>query len=139
MTVNVKIDKDGRFRVPKAMREELRLEPRQRFAVRVSNGELKLYPIAKEAENLEPLCSWQLCQNEPMSQIELEQEMMRLDARSRAELAHKLLQSLNDLSEAELERLWAAESNRRFEAFERGEMKSYSREEALKRVKAALQ
>ena len=53
MIVTVKIDKDGRFHVPKAMREELRLEPRQRFAVHVSNGELRLIPIAKEVESLE--------------------------------------------------------------------------------------
>ena len=53
MTKTVRMDKDGRFRVPKAMREELRLEPRQRFAVHVSNGELRLIPIAKEAKSLE--------------------------------------------------------------------------------------
>ena len=73
-----------------------------------------------------------------MSQIELEREVMNLDAKSRAELARKLLHSLDDLSEAELEVLWAEEAHRRFKAFECGEMKSYSREEALKRVKAAL-
>ena len=65
-----------------------------------------------------------------MGQIELEREAMSLDAKSRAELARKLLHSLDDLSEAELEVLWAKEAHRRFSAFERGEMKSYSREEA---------
>jgi Putative addiction module component len=57
-----------------------------------------------------------------MSQIELEREALRLDAKSRAEL----------------EILWAEEAHRRFAAFKRGEMKSYSREEALNRVKAAV-
>jgi putative addiction module component (TIGR02574 family) len=73
-----------------------------------------------------------------MSQIELEREALQLSAKERAELARKLLQSLNEMSEEELEKLWAAEANERFAAFERGEIKAYSREEALKRVKAAL-
>ena len=104
-----------------------------------------------------------------MSQIELEREVMSLDAKSRAELARKLLHSLDDLSEAELEvrsqqgagltatgeiveknglhvwtgdvpleQLWAHEATRRLEAFDRGEMRSYSRQEALKRVRDAL-
>ena len=67
-----------------------------------------------------------------MSQLELEQEALNLSARGRAELAHKLVSSLEDLSEPELEQLWALETTRRLEAFDRGEMKSYSREEALK-------
>lgn len=54
MIKTVKIDKYGRFRVPKAMREELSLEPRQRFEVHVINGGLKLHPIAKKSEDLEP-------------------------------------------------------------------------------------
>jgi putative addiction module component (TIGR02574 family) len=73
-----------------------------------------------------------------MSQIELEREALNLNAQGRAELAHKLLSSLEDLSEAELEGLWALEATRRLEAFDRGEMKSYSREEMQQRVKAAL-
>lgn len=73
-----------------------------------------------------------------MSQLELERETLSLNAKERAALALKLLQSLDDLSPAELEQLWAREVDRRLEAFERGEMKSYSREEAQERVKFAL-
>ena len=73
-----------------------------------------------------------------MSQLELEQEALNLSARGRAELAHKLLSSLEDLSEPELEGLWAFEATRRLEAFDRGEMKSYSREEMQKRIKRTL-
>jgi hypothetical protein len=57
-----------------------------------------------------------------MSQIELEQEALRLDAKSRAEL----------------EVLWAEEAHRRFEAFERGEMPVYSRSEAQQLIAASL-
>ena len=44
-----------------------------------------------------------------MSHIELERQAMNLSAQGRAELAHKLLSSLKDLSEAELEQLWVQE------------------------------
>ena len=70
-----------------------------------------------------------------MSQLELEQEALNLSARGRAELAHKLVSSLEDLSEPELEQLWALETTRRLEAFDRGEMKSYSREEMLRQLR----
>lgn len=69
-----------------------------------------------------------------MSQLELEREALSLNAQGRAELAHKLLSSLEDLSESELERLWALEATQRLEAFDRGEMKSYSREEMFHRI-----
>lgn len=69
-----------------------------------------------------------------MSQLELEREALNLSAQGRAELAHKLLSSLEDLSESELEGLWALEATRRLEAFDRGEMKSYSREDMFHRI-----
>ena len=69
-----------------------------------------------------------------MSQLELEREALSLNAQGRAELAHKLLSSLEDLSESEFERLWALEATQRLEAFDRGEMKSYSREEMFHRI-----
>jgi putative addiction module component (TIGR02574 family) len=75
---------------------------------------------------------------EAMSMIELEREMLKLGLKERATLAQTLLRSLDEPSEAELESLWAEESDRRVAAFDRGEMRSYSREEMLKRVKAVL-
>jgi hypothetical protein len=48
-----------------------------------------------------------------MSIDELESEAMRLDPKARARLAGKLLQSLENLSEEENERLWAEEAARR--------------------------
>jgi hypothetical protein len=44
---------------------------------------------------------------------ELESEAMKLDPKARARLAGKLLESLDALSEAENERTWAEEAERR--------------------------
>ncbi|MDF0673472.1 MAG: addiction module protein [Nitrospira sp.] len=48
-----------------------------------------------------------------MSINELEAEVLKLDPKSRARLAGKLLESLENLSEAENARLWAEEAQRR--------------------------
>ena len=48
-----------------------------------------------------------------MSITELEAEGLKLDPKSRARLAGKLLASLEDLSEEENARLWAEEAQRR--------------------------
>ena len=48
-----------------------------------------------------------------MSIEELESEAMKLDPKARARLAGKLLESLDTLSEAENEQLWAEEAARR--------------------------
>lgn len=44
---------------------------------------------------------------------ELEAEALKLDPKSRARLAERLLTSLDELSEQETEQLWAAEAQRR--------------------------
>ena len=48
-----------------------------------------------------------------MSIEEIEAEALKLDPKSRARLAEKLLESLEQLSEAENERIWAEEAARR--------------------------
>jgi hypothetical protein len=48
-----------------------------------------------------------------MSLKELEAEALKLDPKARARLAGKLLESLEDLSEEEKDRLWAEEAKRR--------------------------
>ena len=48
-----------------------------------------------------------------MSLEELESEAMKLDPKSRARLAGKLIESLDALSEEENEQLWAEEAERR--------------------------
>jgi hypothetical protein len=44
---------------------------------------------------------------------QVENEALKLTPKARAELAEKLLKSLEDLSEEEIERLWAEEAVRR--------------------------
>lgn len=48
-----------------------------------------------------------------MSMKELEAEALKLDPKSRARLAGKLLESLENLSDEENARLWAEEAQRR--------------------------
>jgi hypothetical protein len=55
-----------------------------------------------------------------MNLEELEIEVLKLNPQARAQLAAKLLESLDTLSEAEHERLWADEALRRDEELETG-------------------
>jgi putative addiction module component (TIGR02574 family) len=74
-----------------------------------------------------------------MSFEEVKSLALQLSVKQRAELAKQLLDSTDNPSPEELEELWAEEFDRRLTVFERGEMRSLSREEMLKRVKATLQ
>ena len=56
---------------------------------------------------------------------------MQLDIDSREQLAHRLLESLDSLSESELESLWAKEAQRRLEAFREGRLSAVPAEEVL--------
>jgi hypothetical protein len=69
---------------------------------------------------------------------ELESEALKLDPSSRARLAQKLLGSLDALSDAENERLWAEESLLRHEELERGLAKSRSAEDIFRDAHARL-
>jgi len=51
---------------------------------------------------------------------ELMREALALDPSTRAHLAHELLTSLDELSEAEVEELWLAEAARRDRALDAG-------------------
>jgi Putative addiction module component len=53
-----------------------------------------------------------------MSINDIEVEALKLDARGRARLAKKLLESLETLSDEENERLWAEEADRRDTAWD---------------------
>jgi hypothetical protein len=62
----------------------------------------------------------------------IEKKVLGLNAKSRAKLANKLLSSLEDLSEEEIEKLWAEESLRRDEELNSGKVKSRPVEEVFK-------
>ena len=71
-----------------------------------------------------------------MTLEQLETEALKLDLSSRAKLASKLLESLDELSEAEAERLWAEEAQRRADEWDEGKAKSA--EEVLREVRLRL-
>lgn len=63
---------------------------------------------------------------------------MSLDARDRAVLAGKLLDSLDKLSEAEADRLWAEESQRRLDQYRAGQAKAVSADAVHAKVNKLL-
>jgi hypothetical protein len=69
---------------------------------------------------------------------ELEAEALKLNPSLRARLADKLLHSLDALSDAENERLWAEEALRRHEELETGKAAGRPAEEVLRDARAQL-
>jgi broad specificity phosphatase PhoE len=72
-----------------------------------------------------------------MTLTELENEALRLDPRSRARLAERLLGSLDDLTEAEIEALWLDEAERRERAWEAGEVRGMPADEVLRELRSS--
>ncbi|MEW6299765.1 MAG: addiction module protein [Thermodesulfobacteriota bacterium] len=68
----------------------------------------------------------------------LETEALKLSPRLRARLAEKLLQSLETLSEAENEQLWAEEALRRNEELETDTAAARPAEEVFREASARL-
>jgi hypothetical protein len=77
-------------------------------------------------------------QNKIMSQLELEQKLFALPIEARADIAHRLLESLSNISEEESDRLWAEVSLERINELKQGKVQGISGEEALRRAREAL-
>lgn len=73
-----------------------------------------------------------------MTLNELETEALRLNPVARARLAKKLLNSLDALSEAEVERLWVEEAERRNDQIERGVVEARRAEDVIRDARARL-
>jgi hypothetical protein len=73
-----------------------------------------------------------------MNLEELEAEVLKLNPHARAQLAAKLLQSLEALSDAENERLWAEEALRRDEELETGAAIPRAAEDVFREARARL-
>jgi hypothetical protein len=71
-----------------------------------------------------------------MSLDELKAEAMKLSPDARAQLAHALLLSLDELSEAEIEKLWLEEAIRRDEEIDTGKVKLRDAEEVFQEARA---
>ncbi|MHB9003945.1 MAG: addiction module protein [Coriobacteriia bacterium] len=68
---------------------------------------------------------------------ELKREALRLDPSGRADLARELLESLDDLPEAEVERLWLEEAERRRVEVQSGNVTPIPMDEVFARARAA--
>ena len=68
----------------------------------------------------------------------LETEALKLNSSARARLAERLLQSLETLSEAENEQLWAEEAQRRHQELEAGTVAGRSADEVFREARARL-
>ena len=73
-----------------------------------------------------------------MTVKQIEKELLKLDARSRAKLAERLLHSLDELSEAENELLWAQEAFRRHRELSGGKAKTRPAADVLREARARL-
>ena len=75
-----------------------------------------------------------------MTVDELETEVLKLPLESRAELAHRILMSLDEMEESdpEHERLWLEEIERRYRAVQQGTAHLTPAEEVLAAIRAEL-
>lgn len=73
-----------------------------------------------------------------MSIKEIEAEIKKLDLKERAMLAKRIVESLDELSTAEIEALWVEEAEARLDELEQGLADEIPAEEALRRARMAL-
>lgn len=73
-----------------------------------------------------------------MSIEELEAEIKKLPLGDRAALAKQLVESLDELSESEVETLWAKEAEHRLDELEQGLVTEIPAEEVMRRARAAI-
>jgi len=73
-----------------------------------------------------------------MTVKQIEKALLKLDLRSRAQLAQKLLHSLDSPSDAENKRLWAEESLRRYKEMKSGKVKGKSASKVMREARALL-
>lgn len=69
---------------------------------------------------------------------DLEMAALRLDPKSRARLAERLLDSLESLSPEENARIWAEEAQRRADALESGTLSSRPADDVFREARARI-
>lgn len=69
---------------------------------------------------------------------ELERQTRLLTPQEKASLARILIDELDPSSDRDVEQLWVVESQRRYEAYLRGELKAVSGEDVMSRVRSRL-
>lgn len=73
-----------------------------------------------------------------MNPTTIEREALHLSALDRAKLAHKLLLSLDDMSEPEVEEAWFDEAERRAAEIDQGLVQLIPAEEVSRKARALL-
>ena len=73
-----------------------------------------------------------------MSLASIQEEIIRLDPTERAKLIDLLWESLDEARVKEIEAKWAAESEDRIDAYERGELPAVDGATALKDLRSSL-
>jgi putative addiction module component (TIGR02574 family) len=73
-----------------------------------------------------------------MSFDELVAEVEKLSLEERAALAKRIVESLDELSESEVEALWVQEAERRLDELEQGQVPEVSAEQVLRQARAAI-
>jgi len=73
-----------------------------------------------------------------MTTEQVESEALKLKPKARAELAEKLLRSLDDLSEEEIERLWITEAIRRDAELDSGSASMRDAEDVFRDARTRL-
>jgi len=63
---------------------------------------------------------------------------LKLPVEERAALVERLIQSLDCLNDAESERLWAMEAERRYQAYKQGRLSARPADEAIREVRARI-
>lgn len=79
-----------------------------------------------------------LCYAPPMNTDTIEQEALRLDPTKRAELAQKLLLSLDALSETEIKDAWLDEAEKRARELDEGVAQPIPASEVRRKAQALL-
>ena len=69
---------------------------------------------------------------------ELEKQARMLTPQEKASLARILIEELDSASDLDVDQLWIVESQRRHEAYLKGELKSVSGDEVMSRVRSRL-
>ena len=77
----------------------------------------------------------------PMSTLldDLERQARALTLREKATLARILIEELDPALDAEVEQLWIAEAQRRYDAFLNGELEALPGDEVMARARSRLQ
>jgi hypothetical protein len=73
-----------------------------------------------------------------MSTDEILAAVLALDPKTRAEVAHRIIVSLDELSDEENERLWAEEADRRLKELRAGRAKELPGKQVLADARALL-